>query len=143
MGVTIYSKHYSADLGYAGFFLLRSTVASLLGEDIGKHYKTLRSRKIFLDREEEKLYWAEYDRKTEEIANRYPKNRQKVFAFLYTPDTDGSVTYGTCRQLLSLLDGYDDDVCYGYAGRPDCAKMRDFKRLLEDCVENKTALRLR
>lgn len=45
--------------------------------------------------------------------------------------------YGACKELLKIIGDYDDNVLYGYIGRPDCAKFRDFKAILQDCADNK------
>lgn len=41
MGVTLNSKNYECDFGYDGFNRLRTTVAGLVGPDLGDHYKKL------------------------------------------------------------------------------------------------------
>lgn len=140
MGVTIDSKNKSIDLGYFGFFRLRRKVAELLGEDVGIHYDELSKSHLFDDKEKEDEYWKKYDEITEFLVERTPKNRRKVFSFLYESDCEGSVTYGTCKQILETIGDYDDDVKYGYAGRPDCAMFSDFKELLRDCVDTKTKM---
>ena len=81
------------------------------------------------------------DDETERIANSLPKNVWKVIDFLYEPDCDGSVSYGTCKQILKVVRDYDDSSLYGYAGRPDCAKFVDFKLIVGDCVKNKCTLK--
>lgn len=141
MGVTISSPHRSIDLGYFGFFRLRRKIAQLVGEDVGEHYGQLAHTHLFRDKEEEEEYWRKYDALTEKMVGRYPKSVRKVFSFLYAPDCDGSVSYGTCKQILRVLGGYDDNIVYGYAGRPDGARMADFRRVLEDCVSAKKPMR--
>lgn len=137
MGVTIHSKNQSIALSYFGFYRLRKKVAELINEDIAKHYEELGSLHIFPTTDEEDRYWEEYDERTKSIVSECPKNIWKVFDFLYESDTVGSVSYGTCKQILNVICEYDDDVVYGYRGRPDGAKMKDFKSLLKDCVNSK------
>ena len=43
------------------------------------------------------------------------------------------IPYGSKLYIV----GQYDNICYGYAGRKDCAMFRDFKRILEDCAEHK------
>lgn len=38
------------------------------------------------------------------------------------------------------IKGYDDDICYGYAGQPDRFMFQDFKKLLKECYDNKSSL---
>lgn len=140
MGITIHSKNRSIDLGYFGFQRLRQKVADLAAEDVGKHYRELGEHVITsLGTDED--YFREYDRKTEEIAEKYGGKFDKILNFLYEGDWDGSVTYGTCKDLLKVIGDYDDDIKYGYSGREDCAMFKDFKELLQDCVENKCRMR--
>ena len=54
---------------------------------------------------------------------------------------DAEMTYGTAKQLLSVIGDYDDDVIYGYAGwGKDAARFRDFKELLQDAADTKNEL---
>ena len=141
MGVTIRSKNHEIDLGYFGFFNLRMKIAELAGDDVGSHYYQLREGHSFPSSEEEEEFWKEYDETTRILVEKSPKNVRKVFDFLYEPDCEGSVTYGTCKQVLGVIGDYDDNIIYGYAGRPHPAMFRDFKIILEDCVENKCRMR--
>lgn len=140
MGVTLCSKNHFIDLGYAGFFRLRRKIAELISEEAGEHYAEIQYAHAFPSEEAEEEYWDAYDKETERIANSLPKYTWKVFDFLYMPDADGSVTYGTCKNILRVIGSYDDDILYGYAGRPDCARWKDFVRILKDCVETKTEM---
>ena len=141
MGITIHSPNHYIDLGYFGFFRLRRKIAELIGEDVGNHYDELRQTHLFKDKESEESYWKKYDGITEHIVSKYPKSIWKVFDFLYAPDCEGKATYGCCKQILNLIGGYDDNIIYGYAGRPDGARMKDFKQILEDCVAEKKPMR--
>lgn len=140
MGVTIHSPNFSIDMGYFGFERLRQKIADLTAKDIGEHYKALLGGAAGKEND----VWIEsYNRKTEELAEKYNGRYNKILNFLYAPDCDGKVSYGTCKDMLHVIGDYDDNILYGYAGRPDCAKFADFRKLLEDCVENKKPLRWR
>lgn len=39
--------------------------------------------------------------------------------------------------ILNSIGDYDDSIIYGYAGRKNPAKFKDFKEILQDCVDNK------
>ena len=134
MGVTIRSPHYSIDLGYFGFERLRQKIADLTAEDIGEHYRALLGGAAG---KEQDVWIEEYNRKTEELAEKYKGRYNKILNFLYAPDCDGKATYGTCKDILKVIGVYDDNILYGYAGRPDCAKFADFRRILEDCAQCK------
>ena len=61
----------------------------------------------------------------------------KIADFLYQSDCDGKIRYGTCKEILKVIGNYDDSIIYGYAGREKPAKFKDFKEILQDCVDNK------
>ena len=128
MGLTIHSPNNSIDMSASGFMKLRRTIAFLFNTEVGKHYDKLRY--LITDGDCDK-----YDRETEKLVQKY--GNDWLFEFLYASDIEDKLTYGKCRKLLELIGDYDDDICYGYAGLPDCAKMRDFKEILSDCVTNK------
>ena len=52
----------------------------------------------------------------------------KIVDFCLQSDCEGSIRYGACKELLKVIGNYDDNICYGYAGREDCAMFRDFKK---------------
>lgn len=134
MGITIRCKKSgrSYDLGCGGFYNLRSKVAELCSPEFGKHYKTL----IHLNSKEE---FDEFDEKTAELL-RNKVVSEKVVDFCYQSDCGGSIRYGACKEIYNHIKDYDDNICYGYAGRPDCFKFRDFVSLLKECSEIKSSL---
>lgn len=142
MGVTIRCKKTgsSIDMGYGGFNRLRDKVAELHSKEFGKHYQLLSSPHVmFLQGEARKVYFEEYDRKTAEMIQNKHLNI-KVADFCLQPDCDGGIRYGACKVIYEAVKDYDDDLLYGYAGRPDCAKFSDFKELLKECYEAKSDL---
>lgn len=138
MGVTIKCKKSGRDidLGYSGFMRLRNKVAELMGEPFYSHYKKLYDAPPLMRPDEEKKFYTEWD--TEAIRliteNDIPV---KVVNFLLKSDCDGKIRYGACKEILKVIGDYDDNICYGYAGRSDCAMFRNFKVILQDCVDNK------
>ena len=138
MGVTIKCKKTGRDidLGCSGFMRLRKKVAELMGGPFYSHYKKLCVAPPLMRPDEEKKFYTEWD--VEEIRliteNNIPV---KVVNFLLEDDCDGKIRYGACKEILNVIGDYDDNICYGYAGRSDCAMFRDFKAILQDCVDNK------
>lgn len=136
MGLTIYCKktNRSIDMGAGGFFRLRLKVAELLGEPWHSHYATLRRPPLFEPARTE--FFNAFDRRTEQML----QNKQapiKIVDFCLQSDVEGCIHYGACKQIYKVVQVYDDDIAYGYAGRPDCAKFADFKAILKDCIDNK------
>lgn len=60
--------------------------------------------------------------------------------FCLQSDCGGKIHYGACKEIYKHVKDYDDNVCYGYAGRPDCTMFKDFKNLLKECIDNKCDL---
>lgn len=137
MGVTLSAKRNpsrSIDLGYFGFSRLRKTVSDLVGEPWKSHYDCLYHREVVTDD-----FLNAFDNKTEELI-KSKKVSVKVVDFLLQSDTNGAIHYGACKTLLKLIGNYDDDILYGYAAHKNCAKFKDFKELLQECVEKKCDL---
>ncbi len=139
MGVTLLCQKsgHGIDMGYGGFWNLRSKVADLAGEPFASHYKGVRTAPFF--GEARKKYFEAFDRKTEELI-RDKKVLLKIVDFCLQPDAGGVIHYGACKEILKIIGSYDDNIMYGYCGRPDCAMFKDFKALLIKCVKNKCDL---
>lgn len=139
MGVTIYCKKTGTeiDLGGGGFLRLRNKVTELAGEPFASHYAKLSTPEyMWSGGEMRKMLFEAFNARTERlIASK--KADVKIVDFLLQSDCGGSIHYGACKNILKAIGDYDDDRIYGYAGRPDAAHFRDFKRILEECVEHK------
>ena len=127
----------SIDMGYGGLALLRQTVAKCCGPQVGKHYGLLRCAPWLTPARTE--YFKHYDQTTEQLIKAEVLDKD-IADFLYEPDTDGYVPYSSCQKLLKVIGNYNDNIIYGYAGRPDPAKFADFKAILQECVEKKCGL---
>lgn len=138
MGVTINSKNNSIDLGYAGFNRLRLKVAELTGEEIGEHYKEL-DKGMFLYGKEKEDFFKKYNKKISELEEKF-KIPYGILDFLYASDCGGKIGLRKCKQIYKVIKDYDDDILYGYCGRSDCAKFKDFKGIVKDCIDNKCAM---
>lgn len=138
MGITIESKNYSIDIGCGGFLRLRTKVAELASKDIWDHYKHLSDAPYF--GESRKLFFEEYDRKITEISESHNGEMDGILHFLYESDCNAEIPVKICSQIYEVIKDYDDDVLYGYIGRPDCAKFNDFKELVKDCVDSNCSM---
>lgn len=139
MGVTIESEHYSIDLGYGGFANIRMKVAELTAPDIFEHYKYL-NKGMFLSGKERKEFFEEYDKKIMELDEKYQEKKSNILDFLYSCDAGAVMDYHHCIDIYEVIKDYDDNVLYGYVGRPDCVRFKDFKALVKDCVDTKTSM---
>ena len=136
MGVTLDGPNTSIDFGGSGFMRLRLKVAELTADDIFEHYKNLCYNMFKMSQND----FQEYDAKTESLNEKYNGRFSNILAFLYAPDTSAILNEKICADVYNVIKDYDDDIVYGYAGRKDCAKFADFKRVLLDCIENNTEL---
>lgn len=137
MGVTIKCKKTGRemDVGYFGFFKLRAKIAELVDSEVGEHYNKLDGI-LGIPYPERENVLKLYDDETERLV----ENKVlpiKIADFLYQSDCDGKIRYGACKEILKVIGDYDDSIIYGYAGRKNPAKFKDFKEILQDCVDNK------
>lgn len=100
MGVTIKCKKTGRemDVGYFGFFKLRTKVAELVGSEVGEHYKKLDD--IFdMPSPEKENALESYNDETERLVES-KELPIKIADFLYQSDCDGKIRYGACKQLI-------------------------------------------
>lgn len=139
MGVTIKSKNYSIDMGGGGFNNLRTKIAELTGKEIGEHYKEL-TKGTFLYGTEREEFFENYNKKISELEEEF-KIPCGILDFLYASDCGGKLPFKKCKQIYEVIKDYDDNILYGYIGRKDCAKFKDFKEIVKDCVDSKCSMR--
>lgn len=137
MGVTIESKNKSIDLGYSGFNRLRTKISELINEEIAEHYKKKEeiSTKSF-NEDDEKEFYKKYDAETNRLDKKYNYEYNNVLYFLYACCYEATMDVEVCEKIYELIKDYDDNICYGYVGRKDCAMFKDFKELVKDCIDN-------
>lgn len=140
MGITIWSKNREADCGCGGFRNLRQKVADLTSPEIGAFYRKLDDAPFFGPRRTE--FFEQYDKDLHVLNDKLKKEPKKlrILDFLYQSDCEGKADVWTCRAIWEVIKDYDDDYCYGYAGRPDCMMWSDFKKIIQDCIETKTPM---
>lgn len=132
MGITISSKRHSCDMGYGGFGRFRNTVAEKISEEFQVHYLSLTSSEtMFLYGEEREVYFKKYDAVTREFIEKGLVTIE-VANFLYQSDCDGKIDRKQAKQIYELIKKCNDDIVFGYGGRPDCAKMSDLKSIFSD-----------
>lgn len=140
MGITLESKNKSIDLGYVGFMNLRAKVAELAAEDIGEHYRKLTTAPMFGE-EKRKKFFEDYNKKTNELDEKYNGEMNCILHFLYASDCEAEMELDVCEKLYEVIKDYDDDIAYGYYGRSDCAMFKDFKEIVKDCIDNQCSMK--
>lgn len=136
MGVTINSKNKSIDLGYIGFNRLRKKIAELINEEIAEHYNKCEESAFIFDDNKREEFFKKYNLETERLDKKYDYKYNYILHFLYACDCEATIKVDVCKELYELIKDYDDEICYGYSGRKDCAMFKDFKELVKDCIDN-------
>lgn len=140
MGITIKCKktESSCDLGYNGFERFRRKVAHLLNEEFGEHYEKLGSYEMMFayGKERERLF-ENFDKETARLIKNY-KLSKRILSFLFKPNSEGNCPPTACKAIYAIIKDYDDNICYGYAGRPNCAMFSTLKALFLECAEMKS-----
>lgn len=141
MGLTIGCRKTgrSMDMGGGGFLRLRRKVAELAGGPFVPVYREVCAWYPGSNNETAE----EFDARIEKAVNEMLATKQadiKIVDFLLQSDMEGRIRYGACKNILRAIGDYDDDVFYGYVSHGDRAQFRQFRRILEDCVETKSDL---
>jgi hypothetical protein len=136
MGITIESKNHAIDLGYVGFRTLRVKIAELAAPDIFEHYKKSMDGMQMYDEDERKSFYESYNAKTAELDRKYNGRMSDILDFLYESDCSAEMDVSHCRSIYKVIKNYDDNILYGYAGRKDCAKFADFKKIVKDGIDS-------
>lgn len=135
MGITITATNssYDFDMGYGGFFNLRRNIALALDKEFGENYSLL--VKCVTPRQFEE---------NDKVANLILSEKhldEDIVDFLYAPDTEGTISYKTCKKILDLIQNVD----FGKKGFRYAIYMNDdyedFKKFLKECYSNKRKMR--
>lgn len=142
--VTFKTKNYEVDLGYAGFFCLRGTIARLFSPELEDLYKEycLRGLPRYSHEEyalENKRIKEQYETKVDEICKN--PDYEKVFNFLHMSDCEGKINSGTCKVIWEVIKNYDNDVCYGYYDYDTPFTFSTFKDLVKDGIDSKKGIK--
>lgn len=138
MGVCICATNSGYEFygGYGAFFNLRNQIAHALDQEFGENYACI----IKCYSEEAS---RENDRKAEEIINRkhLDEKYEDVLDFLYMPDSDGKISYKTCKKIYDLIKDIDfgtRNIRYGADYHND---YEEFKAFLKECYSKRRNMR--
>ncbi len=138
MGLTIGNCHHSVDMGSGGFNRLRTKVAYLHSEELGKFYEEL-EKGFTLYGNSRKQFFEDYNKRLQFIDEELNVSHY-ILDFLYTSDIEGKMSVKHCRRIYNVIKDYDDNIAYGYTGRPDCAMFKDFKNIIKECRDKQIVL---
>lgn len=141
MGITLCGYDISHDVTCSGFFHLRRDIAYMLSEDIGTWYGCMYDY-LHGTKEDERKWTEGINRAVNDYLDSNRKSMRKVINFLFVPDCEGKITYGTCRLICELIDrnGREkfNDISYGYTGwGAETCCGRNVYAILHSCAENK------
>ena len=134
MGLIIKSKNHCIDIRSIND--LRLKISELMGKEIFEHYKNL-EKGMWLFGEERKKFFEEYNKKISEIHEKY-NVPDGIMQFLYADL--GSISPEDCARIWEVIKDYDDKILYGYPRRPFCARFKDIKGVIRDCIESQCKL---
>lgn len=86
--------------------------------------------------DERKAFYKSYDAKIAKLDKKYKGRMSDILDFLYESDCSAEMDADHCRSIYEVIKNYDDDILYGYAGRKDCAKFADFKKIVKDGIDS-------
>ena len=135
MGVIIKSKNHCIDI--RSINNLRLKISELMGREIFEHYKNLENGWLISGKEKEKFF-EEYNKRTFDIREKY-NVPDGIIQFLYADR--GSISPEDCAQIWEVIKDYDDKILYGYPRLPFCARFKDIKEVIRDCIENHCKLK--
>ena len=135
MGVIIKSKNHCIDI--RSINNLRLKISELMGKEIFEHYKNLENGWLISGKEKEKFF-EEYNKRTFDIREKY-NVPDGIIQFLYADS--GSISPEDCAQIWEVIIDYDDKILYGYPRLPFCARFKDIKEVIRDCIENHCKLK--
>ena len=91
-----------------------------------------------LDALEKEKFFEEYNKRTFDIREKY-NVPDGIIQFLYADR--GSISPEDCAQIWEVIKDYDDKILYGYPRLPFCARFKDIKEVIRDCIENHCKLK--
>lgn len=149
MGVTLSGPDISDDIPPSGFFRLRRDIAYMLSKNLGDLYDSMIDI-LHSDDDRKKDQWeTDINAAINDFLSSHNKTDEKIIDFLFESDCDGSITYGTCKKIINLIDSLNDDrkqeffhTIYGYAGWGGKAcHGYDVYQILKSCTDNRKPLR--
>ena len=135
MGITISSNNYAVDMGYGGFMNFRKRVAMCQGDIFGEHYFNLQDSMMLFDESDRDKFFDIYDKKTNDLVENGNVS-DEIANFCYQADVEGEIDQEQAAAIYEVIKDYDDNLCYGYSGRDDCAMFSDLKIIFKDCADN-------
>lgn len=137
MGLTIRNKNTSIDMGYGGFYNLRKNIAGIYSPSFKELYEEWTGPLFINDLSDE-----EGNKRLAELYKQKILTDEDdiVLDFLFASDSEGKISVKGCKRLYAIIKDYDDDILYGYCGRKDCAKFKDFKNIVAECAKNRWVL---
>lgn len=141
MGITLFATNstHSFDMGYGGFFNLRTNLAKAFDEEFGELYAALRYCKQPED-------YEFFDKICNDMLSdeRFKEEDNDIIEFLFMPDSDGKIKYRTCGKLYNLIKDIDfKDKIFVYGAHSDGKDYEYLKEFLHECYSHRRNMRWR
>lgn len=143
MGVSLYanSKYVpqTFDMGYGGFFALRSQIANAFDEEFGKHYSQLPKASCTLLGDTEA-----FNQKTNQIlADKKFEGKDDILDFFFASDCEGSISYNTCKKIYDIIKDVDFQTGFQYGNFSNGTEedWKDLKEFFLGCHKAKVSAR--
>lgn len=143
MGVSLYanSKYVpqTFDMGYGGFFALRSQIANAFDEEFGKQYSQLLKASCSLSGGDEA-----FNQKTNQIlADKRFEGKDDILDFFFASDCEGAIPYKTCKKLYDIIKDVDFQSGFQYGNFSNGIEKdwKDLKEFFLGCYKAKVSAR--
>lgn len=143
IGITLQGYNISTDIPYSGFFRMRRDIAYMMSDDIGVWYEKMPTL-LHCSGKEKAVWGNSINKAINDYIKTHIKSMMKVVNFLFLPDCEGRIAYGTCRLICKILahqiqGGFSTLFMAMQDGEKKSAAA-DIYRILKNCSDNKKPL---
>lgn len=133
MGICLTSRKssYSFDMGYGGFYSLRTNICKAFDNELGTYYRDVA---LALANPEE------YNRRINMVLKdkRFKKEDADILDFLFESDCEGKCSYKTAKKIYGLIKDIDfGKKIFTYAAYSDGKDYENLKVFLKECYQKR------
>ena len=134
----IISEKRSYDVGFYAFNRFRNIVAKKIDKHFHDHYSRLSRPEVMafltICTNDEIL---EFKKNFDFMIEQFIKQKiiTKNVANFLTQSACGKINGAQAKEVYELIKDCDNDIIFGFAGRKDCTKMSDLKKIFSDGID--------
>lgn len=143
LGVNLYSNSkkvtHEFNMGYGGFFSLRSQIANAFDKEFGEHYSQLLKASCSLSGGTEA-----FNKKMNQIlADERFDGKDDILDFFFASDCEGTISYQTCKKLYDIVKNADFQSGFQYGNFSNGIEKdwNDLKEFFLECYKAKVSAR--